>query len=372
MKRILFIHQTLEAGGAEKVLIDILNNFNYLEYQVSLLIMNYKGVYCNQINTNCRLNVLLKDYEQRLLGYLRKCHMTKIVNYYLRFKIRRLFKNQYYDTVISFMEGIPMLSHGYILDKADRHITWVHTDLVQNDWCKSVYSSQQQREDIYSRMHEVVVVSEGAKQSFIKLFPLLSPKVIVNLIDKPQIIEKSNASKYSFKKFTVCSIGRLCQSKRHDRIVEVADLCKQHKMDIDFIIIGKGPLHDYLQDLIQKKNVEDAVHLLGFKANPYPYLAASDIFLITSDAEGYPLVVCEALCLGKPIVSTDVTGPHELLEDNVGVLTELDSLAIFNAVRAIYLNQERRLFYSSQALQKSRCFDVDTQMNAIYNLIQNV
>lgn len=372
MKKVLFIHQTLEGGGAEKVLVDILNNFNYTKYQVTLLVMNYKGVYCNQVNSQCSLNVLINNFEQRLLGYMRRLHMTRLVNLYLRLKLRRLYRCNTYDTIISFMEGAPLLCHGYILDKAERHISWVHTDLLLNDWCKNIYNSQVQRDNIYSQMNEIILVSEGARQSFIKQYPLTNPKVLVNLIDKNQIINKSHDFKYKNEKFTVCSIGRLCQAKRHDRIIEVAALCKKNNLKIDFIIIGTGPLHDYLNDLIQKKDLVEYVHLLGFKSNPYPYLAGSDLFLITSDAEGYPLVVCEALCLGKPVVSTDVTGPHELLEDNIGVLTDLDPLSIFNAIKSIYLSKELQSFYANQSVKKSNSFDVDYQMNKIYNIIDNL
>lgn len=74
------------------------------------------------------------------------------------------------------------------------------------------------------------------------------------------------------------------------------------------------------------------IHLLGFQENPYPYIRKADVFVLTSDMEGFSLVVCEALCLGVPVISTAVTGPVELLSDQYGIITELSAEAVASSI----------------------------------------
>lgn len=369
MKKILFIQQNLQGGGAEKVLIDILNNFDYDKYDVSLLLIDGSGIYLNQVSHHVKIYKLLDKKEIITLGYLTKAHLLPIVNIYQKLRIRRILRRKEFDTIISFMEGVSAKCHGFISDKAKQNISWVHIDMLANNWCLNQFGSLNSQRKTYEHMNCVITVSDGAETSLKKLFPRLQTKVIYNLIDKKQILWKSKVAPYRKNKFTVCNVGRLANQKRQDRIIEVADLCKKNNLDIDFLILGEGPKRSELENNISKRGLSNNVHLLGFKSNPYPYIAASDIFLLTSDSEGYPLVVCESLCLGKPIVATDITGPHELLSGKAGILTTKDPVDIYNAIFSLYTNPHLLNQYARASKEKSSMFDIESQMQQIYELI---
>ena len=110
---------------------------------------------------------------------------------------------------------------------------------------------------------------------------------------------------------------------------------------------------------------------LGFKSNPYPYIAASDLFLSTSMTEGYPLVICEALCLGKPIIATAVSGSKEILADSeYGLLSEEDDDSLLKNTLRMITNNSLREYYSNRAVEKSLDFDVQSTVDNIYKFIK--
>ena len=142
-------------------------------------------------------------------------------------------------------------------------------------------------------------------------------------------------------------------------------------MDIDFWIVGAGCLESDLSKMIHDLHLDDNVHLLGYKPNPYVYIKCADLFVSCSLAEGFSLVVAEALCLGKAIVSTKTVGPVELLGSNseYGVLADNDDESLYNAIK-LFVNDYNKVFvYQDKAAKRSLMFDVEKTMNEIYSIL---
>lgn len=367
-KKILLIHESLRGGGAEKVLIDILNNFDYNRYDIDFLLLQKDGVYLSQIPNQVRL----LDFQIKKYPRFIKCALVRTRLYWplLKKQLRSFFKNRHYVTVISFMESITAKCHSYLLNIGDRNISWIHTDMINNHYSKSYFPIPNSERDFYRKIDDIVFVSKEAKTQFSKLFNLDKGRVIYNLIDRNKIIEKSLLENPKKEKFTICNIGRLITVKRQDRIIEVAKLLKDKGYDIDFWIIGEGELRQKLLQQAKDLDVESNVHFLGFR-NPYPYLRVADLFLLTSDAEGFPLVVSEALCLSKPIVSTAITGPIEQLGNGeYGRLTGFTSKEIADAIEDLIKNPNKLSKYSQKAKERGiKYFDVENTMNQIYEII---
>ena len=111
------------------------------------------------------------------------------------------------------------------------------------------------------------------------------------------------------------------------------------------------------------------VKFLGYQANPYPYIKVSDIFVLTSDTEGYPTVVCEALCLGKPVISTNITGSDELLANGIGILTGFEPDAIAEQIGRLIQSRELCSHYAHLAAQRGQQFQPQDVMAQIYSLL---
>lgn len=369
-KRLLFIIPTLRGAGAERVLIDILNRFDYNRYEVDLLLYDNKGELFEHVNDKVRTHVLYTKRRPKIP--LIENRYTRNIFLFIR-SLLALNPFIWYDTVISFLEGEGILLHNHVLNRRRKNISWVHIDLLLNHWTKNNFRNNALELEAYKKMDLTVFVSNQAKLSFKKLFGEEVPsKVILNLIERKRIRELSSESIAISKdhQYTICTVGRLTDQKRHDRMIKALSiLVNRYNLDVGLWIIGQGENFSMLEELAHLSGVDDRVVFLGFKTNPYPYIKSADIFALSSDAEGYPLVICEALCLGKPIVSTDTTGPSELLADNVGILTGKDENSL--AAGLAKLCQEPALLteYSRRSIKKSMDFCPEEIMNEIYDIV---
>ena len=132
--------------------------------------------------------------------------------------------------------------------------------------------------------------------------------------------------------------------------------------------MGQGELKSEIEHQIADCDVQDRVVIKPFQANPFPYVKAADVLLSSSVAEGFSLVICEAMALGTPVVSTRTAGPVEILQDKYGLLCEHDDESIAAAVELMYLNAELRCNYAQSALSRVQDFAVENTMKQIYAL----
>jgi glycosyltransferase involved in cell wall biosynthesis len=368
MKNILIIHESFAGGGAEKVLIDILRHFDYTKYHVTLLIEKAFGVYMDAIPPQVeQIHLLGKPGVFYRLVYHYKC----VRDAYLKRRLSGLLGTRKFDTIVSFMEGPSVYLHQFLVDRAARNISWVHINLAARHWTGYLYRSLSEECDIYNKMDSVAFVSKGARDAFLDYFNYTgSTEIIYNIIPVDDIVAKSKEFEVEKRRFTICNIGRLNIQKRQDRFIDVIAELRHRGIDCEGWILGTGALEQQLKQQAVQLGVDGAVKFLGFQTNPYPYLKSSDIFLLTSDTEGYPLVICEAMCLGKPIVSTNITGPDELLANGVGMLTTFDVKEIADKVQQLCENESERARYAMAARTEAlRRFNTDAVMQQIYQIL---
>lgn len=367
-KEILIITGTLGGGGAEKVLENTLNYWNYDKYNVTLLVVCDHHHYYN-INKNVNIVFLNKFVPHSYFGYL--LHFHKLTRWYFECRIKSLFYGKRYDAIISFSEGSALICHSLVMDKTENNISWVHCDMSKFLWCRFMFESENEIKDIYRRMSSVVCVSESSMNAFIARFgEMRQLSHIYNLIDKEVIRAKAEEFAITKKNFTVVSCGRLMDVKRFDRVINVAKIIKERGYSVEFWILGKGELESRLKTLVDNYKLSDSVYFFGFQSNPYPFIRACDIFLVTSDTEAYPTVICEALCLGKTIVSTPVPGCVELIKDDVGIVSEFDNQSIANDLERLIKSENLISQYENKAKEKGDTFQPTEIMKSIYDLIE--
>lgn len=111
-------------------------------------------------------------------------------------------------------------------------------------------------------------------------------------------------------------------------------------LDHDLWIVGDGEERSLLEAYIHENHLEASAKLLGFRENPYNLMYAADILVCSSIFEGFSTFVTEGLILGKPIITTDVSGMHELLGDSeYGLITANDDEAFYEGVKRMLTSQ---------------------------------
>jgi len=148
--------------------------------------------------------------------------------------------------------------------------------------------------------------------------------------------------------------------KGHDSLINSYLIVKNHLPNSKLIIIGDGPLRNELEQLIEKLALKDEVLLMGLRKNPYKYMAKSDIFVLSSKYEGFPIVLLEALACGLPIISTDCeTGPREILDNgHYGLLVDKNNFDdLTNKMLLLAKNKDLMKKYSILSLERAQYFD---------------
>lgn len=369
-KKVLFIYGQLNGGGAERVLLDLLRNFDYSRYEVDLCQIVGGGVLRDEVPSQVSVIELWSNYT---LSYKLAIRLSDKFGWNFMFKQRLKKKlTKQYDVEISFLEGFPLKIHAMMNTTATK-ITWVHCDLYQFHYTASQFRPGEELA-AYNKMDKVVCVSEDSKKAFLRRFP--SCKSNVTVVYNPIDIAKVESMGDSFilpknKVFTVVTVGRLTLPKRMDRILTLAKRLKGENATICFQIIGDGELKEELRKQSQDLDVEDCVQFLGFLKNPFPYVKNADLMLCCSEYEGFCLVICEAMSLGVPVVSTKTSGPIEILDnDRYGLLTDQDEESIYLAVRKMMIDEDLRNHYSRVGKQRVELFKPAFVINEIEKLIK--
>ena len=369
MKKILFLHGSLGGGGAERVLIDLLTNLDHTKYDVDLCLIINQGIMLPEVPKQVTIIPLWQNYSLYYKVALRTSIWFK--NNYM---FKRVLKNKIvkkYDVEISFLEGMPLKLHALMATTAKK-ITWVHCDLFNFRYQATLFSDNDELQ-AYRKMNVVVCVSNDSKMAFEKRFPACQTKkrVLYNPIDSIKIAKLANETfLVKNKKFTIVTVGRLTMPKKIDRVIRLAARLKKEKYAVAFQIIGDGELKNELQQLTIDLNVTDCVAFLGFLKNPYPYIKNADVLLLPSGYEGFGLVVCEAMVLGVPVVSTKTAGPTEIIHNNVyGLLCNHDDTSIYLAVKQMIDNDMLRNRYKKVGYQRAAAFDIENTVRAFDQLI---
>ncbi len=356
MKKILFIVDSLEGGGAERVLID---NLNYLKNkcELHLLVFLKQGAFLNSLPSNVKLTHILDTSNLKNKNPFFKLKVRIIFRLMKSFPflVSKFYKlKEDFDVGISAYEGFSTVILAANTNKFKRSVAYVQNDLSFHN---SILNNKILAK-AYNIISELIFVSDDSKNSFNNYPPFNQYKgnqyVIYNPVDVEQVIKKSNANITVVKtNFLVVSSGRLVKIKGFDKLITAASELIKIGIQIEVLILGTGPQKETLQNLINGFSIEDNVKLLGFCANPYPYIKAADLFVFLSDYEGYPLVLAEAMVLEKPILATNVTGIKNILNNGeYGFLVNNNKADIYNGMLKLIKDESLRNSYSNYLNEK--------------------
>lgn len=156
--------------------------------------------------------------------------------------------------------------------------------------------------------------------------------------------------------YLVVIVARANYQKGLDILVEVvARRIVQNRQDIQFVVVGGGPILDETRLLAENKGVASNLHFVGHIDTPYVYLTASDVFLLTSRWEALPISIVEALRAGLPIIAADTGGVSELVDASVGEVVPVGDVDRFaHSLLRICLDDDLRSRMSAAAIQHSQ------------------
>lgn len=360
-ERILFIIPSLNDGGAEKVLIDILRRMDYNKYSIDLLLDYRTGNLVEDVPEEVNMFYIHKTftiYDRIRQKVMRMLKLNLIYhNWFLIPKMKKKIKNRKYNTIVSFLEGPALYFHSKMMKYGNKHVTWVHCDLMKHHWTKEACSYRGNMEErIYNMMDRIVYVSGEAKEALNKMYCIKKEQtVLYNPIDSEEINRKAREKEVKKIKPTLCTVCRLVPVKNIGLLLKAVKKIKDDGVDTETWIVGDGYMMKELKSQAESLNIKDNVKFLGFMKNPYPYMKAADIYISTSESEGFSLTVCEALCLGKPVISTKTTAGTEILNNGeYGLLADHDEESVYRCIKCLLENKEKMNKYAEISLSRAK------------------
>lgn len=336
MKRILFFINTLNGGGAEKVLVDLLNVLDSKKYYIDLVTVT-GGIHEKRLPAWVNYRKIIKTNNKNLIKIFTK------VFYHLPFGIvNKIIKKDSYDIEIAYLEGFPtrVIAAG---NSNAKKIAFIHCDVSVNNVLDNFYKNKEECIKEYNKFDKVCLVSDMAKLGFEKSVGCLDNSIILhNVIDfdnaKRLSVEPSDFE-YSTSGMKLIAVGRLSEEKGVVRLVEVlTELEKQY--DFEMWIVGDGTQRAEIERII-KQSDSHSIKLLGYQTNPYVLLKKADLFICPSFYEGYSTVTAEAVSLGIPVLTTDCAGMDEILENrSLGLVVENSKDGLKNGLITIMKDQD--------------------------------
>lgn len=372
-KKVLFLIESFIVGGAEKVLIDIVNNLDSGKYDITVCSVYKHSVYKGYdksfekpFKSHIKYRYLINN-RIKILYVLFNYLLNKIPNI-----LYQLFIGNKYDTLIAFYEGLPTYWVSQTQLKGCKKIAWLHTSTELSQKGKSKDELKRQ-EHYYAQFNQIVAVSQGVANSFTQLFPLLKEivKIIYNPIDCNDIKHKSETQCPIHKIVTptFISVGRITEVKGYDRILRVCKLLNEKNYQFQWWIIGGGN-SSTLRNTIKQYNLEDRIRLLGHSSNPYPYILNADYFVSASYTEGWGMAIIEALTLNKPVICSNYPAAKEILGNNeYGIIYEQNDEALFNIIEATITNAQTIKSIEKKGKNRAYDFDINNQINHITNVL---
>lgn len=395
MRKVLISSFDMEVGGVERSLISILNNFDYSNNEVDLMLYSHTGDFMPMLNNRVNLLNEVKQYSTfrksigetikqgnltlglaRILSkFLAKINGSiKDLSEYGIYQMQLIWKytlpflpkiEKKYDVAISYL-----WPHYFVAEKvqAKRKIAWIHTDY------STIETDIDMDLKMWNKFDYIMAVSEECKNAFLKKYPSLQSKVrVMENITSPEFIRKMaeediEDSIKNDNSFKLCSVARLSHAKGIDNAVKALRILQDRGLtDIKWYVVGYGGDEDMIKNLIRENKLEDSFILLGKKINPYPYMKVCDIYVQPSRYEGKAVTVGEAQILGKPVVITNYTTAKSQVRDNVdGYICELSVDGIADGVEKLYKDKKLRIKLSNNC--KNTDYSNSSELENLYNI----
>lgn len=370
MKDILITSFDMEVGGVERSLINLLNNFDYEQHQIDLLIYSHTGDFMSLLPLEPNLLPENKQYKTFRQGikevFLNKYFMIGVARLY-SYMAAKVYGQKYqfkesgiYQMQLIWEKCLPFLSpvkkeydvaisylwpHYFVANKVKARIkiAWIHTDH------STMETNLEMDLKVWSQYDYIISISDEVTKLFLSQYPSLESKIVmIENITSPQFIRmmanENDQIPFHPEHFNIVSVGRLCYPKGYDNAVKALRILHDRGYtNLKWYIVGYGGDEPMLRELIAQNGLEDSFILLGKKINPYPYIKACDLYVQPSRYEGKAVTVTEAQILYKPVLITNYETAHSQLKNEFdGYITEKSIEGIANGVEKLYLDAKLR------------------------------
>jgi len=300
----------MEGGGAQRAVAKLAAGIATKGHDVDLVLAQARGPFLAEIPPEVRVVDLhasrLADAAMPLVRYLRRVRPSV------------LFSALDYVNVVAVLARALSFSGTRLVVSERNHLSTAVAHTVNRSTRMMPWLVRYS----YPHADAVVAVSQGVADDLVATCglrpalvhvlhnPVVTPELLrmrAQPVEHPWLRDKTVP--------VVLSVGRLVPQKDHATLLDAFAEVRRHR-PVRLVVLGEGPQRPHLEEQVRQLEISDDVSMPGFCANPYPAMAATDAFVLSSRFEGSPGALVEAMSSGVPVVATDCpSGPRELLAD---------------------------------------------------------
>lgn len=369
MKKILFLIHDLGQGGAEKVLVNLVNNMDRSKFDISVTVLFGGGVNEQFLAPDIHFHAV---FPKEVPGN------SKLMKLLTPKQLHKLCVKERYDIEVSYLEGPSARVISGCSDKNTKLVSWIHGEQHTIDQLAGSFRSENEARMCYNKFDQTVCVSQYVYDDFCQLLDFQKPcQVLYNTVESDKILAEANDEALELVddgRIRLIAVGTLKESKGYMRLLQIIKRLQDEQYPVHLYILGIGPLQQEMEEYIRQNELKDAVTLLGYQTNPYKYVSKCDLFVCASFAEGFSTAATEALIVGTPICTVEVSGMKEMLGENneYGVVTENDEDALYQGIKSLLDSPSRLAYYEKQAIERGKTFSTENAVRAVENLLMNL
>lgn len=371
MKKILFVIHDLHHGGAEKVLVNLVNNMDREKFDITVMALFGGGINEQFLKKDVKLIICHKRAVRGNSKIMKLFPPQFLFSYYIKDK---------YDIIVSYLEGPSARIVSGCNDKNTKLVSWIHVEQHDRNTACNAFRDYKEALECYRKFDCTVCVSEYVKKDFQSIFPVENPVyVLYNTNETDQIREMAEepVDDIVFKNDVIklIGVGKLMPNKGFDKLARIHARFIQDGYKVHTYILGEGSERNKIEKIADENGCADTVTLLGYTTNPYKYVAKCDIFVCSSVAEGFSTATTEALILGVPVVTTRVSGMEEMLGKNneFGIVVDgTDEDKLYDGIKVMISSLKIREKYRDKAMERSKIFSKENTVSAVEKMFESM
>lgn len=366
MKKILFLIHDLGHGGAEKVLVNLVNNMDRSKFDISVIALFGGGVNEQFLKPDIHYRAI---FRRTFRG---NSHLMKLLT---PEQLHWLFVREKYDIEVAYLEGPSARIISGCPERDTKLVSWIHIEHKSEKVVTASFRSALETKVCYSRFDRLIGVSEEVRRTFLEALTVKTPMdVLYNTNETAQIMEQGQEpvdGLFVSEEFRIVGVGKLLHSKGFDRLARITKRLREEGYPVHLYILGIGPLQKELESYIAQNKLEQTITLLGYQTNPYKYVAKCDLFVCASHAEGFSTAATEALIVGTPVCTVEVSGMKEMLgeQNEWGVVTQNDEQALYEGIRRLLDEPELLAHYKKMAAERGKSFSTENTVKAVEDML---
>lgn len=361
---ILILISSLQAGGAERVASMLANYWSERAHSITIVLLASEG--CE------KFYAINEAIEIVNLDVLKDSTSTwqALQNNVLRIKaIRMAVKNYQPDIVLSLVVETNILA---ILSTLGVKIPLIVAEHADPHLAPQGKLWQKLRDILYPRAKAVVLLDDYFTQFYSRS---IQKKCVVIPNPVKACIQKNdmNAEPQNNDKIQIIAVGRFIKEKRFDRLLKAFSKVHLKHPNTQLTLLGDGETRPQIEEIIEALGLQKSVVMTGIVSDPEQYLSKSDIFVLTSDSEGFPMVLCEAMSCGLSVVSTEYhAGANTTIQSGVdGFVVEKEDLnSLVDKINLLVEDKARRQDMgkrAKQSMQRYSIQSVDKKWQTLFN-----